>query len=82
MPVLSDAERFDVWAKSMRNALGDLGTITKQDLRAAIDATDNWIDLNQVAYNATIPLPARGQLSTQQKVLIFCWVAMKRAGLM
>jgi len=86
--VLDALARARVTAQSMRQA--ELGTlaITKPDLRAAIDATDEWIEAAQGAlapptgYNAALPQPARGSLTAQQKTLLFCWVAMRRAGLL
>jgi hypothetical protein len=59
-----------------------VGVLTKAELRAAIDATDQWIEDNQASYNTAIPQPARAELSTQQKTLIFCFVAMRRSGLL
>lgn len=55
---------------------------TKADLAAAVNATDNWIDGNQSAYNAALPLPFRTAASLQQKTLLFCYVAMRRAGIL
>lgn len=55
--------------------------ITKADLRAAIDATDSWIDGNSAAFNATLPAAAQAGLSLTQKTVLFCFVALKRAGI-
>lgn len=89
MALLADVDRVRVWAQAMReNALtGGWGALTKADLRAAVDATDAWIDSAQGAaapasgYNSALPLPFRTVATTQQKTLLFCWVAMRRAGL-
>jgi hypothetical protein len=56
--------------------------ITKADLRAAVDATDQWIEDNSVAFNAALPQPARGALSATQKTLLFVYVAMRRRGIL
>lgn len=81
--------RTRVWAQAMRQPeLGTLTGITKPDLRAAVDAIDDWIEAAQgavaplVGLNAALPQPFRGQATTQQKTLLFCWVAMRRAGLL
>jgi hypothetical protein len=57
-------------------------SITKAELRAVINATDQWIDDNAAAYNLAIPQPARGSLSATQKTLVFVYVAMRRRGLL
>lgn len=81
MAVLVDADRVRVWKHLMRLS-GGLGAMTKADLRAAVDATDTWIDGNQAAFNTTVPLPARTSMSTVQKTLMFCFVAMARAAIL
>lgn len=82
MAALDETNRARVAAQSMRAAgLGALTGLTKADLRAAVDATDTWVDSNAAAYNTAIPQPARGALTTQQKTLLLCFVAMRRAGL-
>lgn len=84
MTVLADEDRRRVWAHLMRSWTSTLGSIpvTKIDLRAAVDATDTWIDTNQAAFNAALPQPFRGAATTPQKTLLFCYVAMRRAGLL
>lgn len=52
--------------------------ITKTDLRAAINANDDWIDNNQAAFNAALPEPFRTQATLAQKTLLFCAVAAMR----
>ncbi len=54
--------------------------ITKADLRAAIDATDAWIEANAAAYNTALPAAARAGLNAQEKTVLFCVVALRRAG--
>lgn len=54
------------------------GGLTKAQLRAAVDATDTWIDSNQAAYNAALPLAAQSGLTAGQKILLFCAVALMR----
>jgi len=38
------------------------------DLRAAVDAVDGWAVSNAASFNAAIPQPARGAMTTPQKV--------------
>lgn len=78
-----DAEgRRRTWAQLMRSA--DLGSIsiTKADLRAAVDATDDWIEANSASYNQALPQPARSSLTADQKTLVFVYVALRRRGLL
>jgi hypothetical protein len=81
MAVMSNEERRRCWAQFMRANLEPL-SITKAELRAAVDATDQWIEDNSSAYNLAIPQPARGAMSATQKTLLFVYVAMRRKGLL
>lgn len=80
MAVLSNADRAEAWAELMRlgNAFGSSGTLTKADLRAAVDGIDQYINDNAVAINQAIPQPARGALNAAQKAYIVEYVARKR----
>lgn len=79
MAVMSAEERRRVWAHFMRLNTESV-SITKAELRAAVDATDQWIDDNAAAFNLALPQPARGALSATQKTLLFVYVAMRRKG--
>lgn len=52
--------------------------VTKADLRAAVDAIDQWCDDNQASFNTAIPQPARTALSADQKGWLLCYVVRKR----
>jgi hypothetical protein len=81
MAVLSDTDRWRTTAQLMRSAIGAL-SVTKADLRAAVDATDTWIDNNQASYNTALPAAFKNSATLAQKTLLFCYVAMRRAGLL
>lgn len=87
MALLDETNRARTWAHYLRNFLGAAG-VTKADVRAAIDATDAWIESAQGAaapatgYNSALPQPFRGAASLDQKTLLYCYVAMRRAGLL
>lgn len=66
----------------MRNWPGSLTGVTKPELRAAIDATDDWIEANQTSFNNALPQPFRGSATLTQKTFLFCYVAMRRASLL
>lgn len=74
--------RLRTWAQVMRNWPGSLTGVTKPELRAAIDATDDWIESNQTSFNTALPQPFRGQATLAQKTFLFCYVAMRRASLL
>ncbi len=82
MAVLDEMNRYRTWAQAMRDwpATIAMPPVTKLELRAAIDATDSWIEANQGSLNAALPQPFRSAASTAQKTFLFCYVAMRRAG--
>jgi hypothetical protein len=55
---------------------------TKTDLAAAVNATDDWIEANQGAFNTALPVNFRTNATLTQKTLLFCYVAMRRAGIL
>lgn len=88
MTLLDDTNRARTWAQYLRSSLGSPSGVTKADVRAAVDATDVWIESAQAAaapstgFNSALPQPFRGAASSDQKTLLFCYVAMRRAGLL
>lgn len=80
MAVLSDNARTETWADAMRqlsDAREPVG-ITKPDLRAAINALDDFLNTNASAINSAIPQPARGTLTTAQKARLLMLVIQRR----
>lgn len=55
-----------------------LGALTKAELRAAVNAIDQWINDNAAALNAAIPQPARAQLTAAQKARLFAALCLRR----
>ena len=81
MALLTDGDRFDIWAEFMRDrsaAHDPFGALTKVDLRAAVNAIDQWVSDNAASFNTAIPQPARAQLTTSQKALLLRFVVAKR----
>lgn len=80
MAALTNAERQAAWADLMRELSndGDPIAVTKPDLRAALNAVDDWIDTNAASYNAALPQPARGALTTGQKARLLLAVVRRR----
>jgi hypothetical protein len=79
MAVMSNNDRATVWAEFMRlgSQTGNVGCL-KADLRAAVDALDQFLSDNAAAINTAIPQPARGALTTPQKALLLQLVISKR----
>jgi hypothetical protein len=80
MTILIDQDRFDVWADIMRLVSADKETVstTKTDLRAAVNAVDDWVNTNASGLNTAIPQPARSALSSTQKARLLMLVIQKR----
>jgi hypothetical protein len=81
MALLSDSERaalsqiFQAFESSRRAALSG---VTSDDIRAAINAVDQWVEDNQTSFNQAIPQPARTGLTTSQKAQILFYVVRRR----
>jgi hypothetical protein len=82
MAVLNEQQRVDVWAEIMRqlSSAHESCGITKPQLRAAIDAVDQWCEDNAAAFNAALPVAARNGLTAAQKARLLAYVALKRHG--
>jgi hypothetical protein len=76
MAVLSDADRKAAWVRWMRENRAEV-PISKVELRAAIDAVDQWVDDNAVGYNQALPVAARSGLTATQKARLL-WFVVKR----
>jgi len=77
MAVLSDADRAAVTQEFMEMAVGPF-TITKNDIRAAVDALDTWYNSNAVSANQSLPLPARTALTQTDKAQMSSLIVTKR----
>lgn len=78
MAVLNDETRAAIWAEFQRANREQTGALTKADLRAAVNAIDDWIEANASAFNQAIPQPARSALSLKQKAMIFWYCTTRR----
>jgi len=59
----------------------ETGNISKAELKAAVDATDTWIEANQANYNNNLPLAFRNNATQAQKTLLFCAVGLARVSI-
>ena len=82
MAVLSTADRWKVMGLLGRTLRAEFSgtTMLKADFLAAVDAADNWADIQASAYNLALPQPFRSQASPALKAALLGYVAMRRAG--
>ena len=80
MAVLTDNDRREAWAKLMRRMSEDRVSIglDKPDLRAAIDAADEWVSAAQGSFNNALPTAAQSNLTAAQKALVLLYVVSER----
>ena len=52
--------------------------VTKAELRADLDAADQWVDDNAASFNSALPQPARGALTASQKARLLMRVVSRR----
>jgi hypothetical protein len=76
-----DRERVTRGLMSYWSSLRNSVLLSVQDLQAAVNATDTWIDTNQTSYNTSLPQAARDNLTQAQKTLMFCAVALARVSI-
>lgn len=83
MAALSTAARDEIEKEIQRQLPRDtsegFSTLPLADLRAAINAVDQWAEDNASEYNTAIPQPARGVLTAKQKSWLLVYVVLKRA---
>ncbi len=72
------ANRF---VKQFYKVLGNTATLDTDDIIAAIQPTEDFIIDDRASYNAVLPEPFKSTAALQEKTLLFCYVAMKQAGL-
>ena len=83
MAELPAEDRLKIWRGIQRHWSQDREPIgiSKPELRAAIDATDTWINDNQASFNNALPAAAKDNLTQAQKTLVFCTVALARVSI-
>lgn len=79
MAAMSETNRFRCWAQYLRAEASLPQGITKADVRAAVDAADDWADTNQTSFNNALPAAFKTAASTTQKTVLLMYVLMRRA---
>lgn len=76
---MTEQGRFECWAEIMRHSLKPFpGTILKADLRAAVNAADDWCDANQASFVAALPEPFKSASTALQKRMLLLFVIAAR----
>jgi hypothetical protein len=78
MTLLPDTDRARTVAQWMRDQAGT--GVTKADLRAALNAADQWVEDNTTSYNTALPTAFRTAASVFQKTMLLAYVLMRRMG--
>lgn len=81
MPALSDSDRalcYSDFVADVGSAREAFGTMTKAELRTALNDVDTWLVANAAAFNAAISQPARGAMTIAQKARLMMAVARYR----
>jgi hypothetical protein len=81
MAELDNTQRTQIWRGLMRywsSKREIVNQITKADLKAAVDATDTWIDSNTTNFNNTLPEVFRTNATQAQKSLLIAAVVLMR----
>lgn len=79
MALLDPTARARVTAQWMRDNV-ETAAFSKSDLRAAVDATDQWIEDNTPSFVAALPAGFRTNSTVAQKAWVFAYVMMRRIG--
>lgn len=84
MAALPDADRRHATRRFIERIFVEgrqTATFSTDQLKAAVDAIDDWIEANAQSFNQSLPPQFRNNASAEQKTQLFCFVALKRAGL-
>lgn len=84
MAVLNDADRQIALRQFVRKTYSELARRADFDsslLRTNIDNTDAFIESIQSSYNNSLTPAFRTNATLEEKTLMFCYVALRRAGI-
>lgn len=80
MATLSEGARREIWRKLMKQWSKDRTptSLLAVEVKAAVDAVDQWIDDNAVSYNNALPAAAKAAMSAGEKARLLSMVALAR----
>ena len=80
MAVLSEGDRALIHKAFM--AKGHCApTNLKTDIRAAVNAADDWVDTNAASFNTALPAAFKNAASASQKAILLAFCCLRRAGI-
>ena len=79
MALMGETDRARTAAQINRDNLTAC-SFSKVDVRAAVDATDQWIEDNTASWNSSLPTGFSTTASAAQKAWLFAYVLMRRIG--
>lgn len=77
MAAIPDTDRAEVWRDVMKQTQGAVSCL-KDDVRAAVDATDAWLDENWSSFNQSLPDAYRTTANRKQKARMLLAVIERR----
>lgn len=80
MALLSSQDRADMVVEISQKLSDDreIFNVRKADLRAAVNAADQWAEDNAASYNTALPAAFRTTATVQQKAALLMYVIKKR----
>ncbi len=69
------------WVRKIFVELATTANMNHSDIKAAVDAADQWADDNAGSFNSALPVPFRTTATTAQKTLLLSYVILKRANI-
>lgn len=82
MPLLTTAQRNQVAAKINQDIsfIHESTTLLRADIRAAVDAADQWAEDNAASYNTALPTNFKTGATATMKARLLAHVVTKRFG--
>lgn len=80
MAALTDEDRAALWAQTMADMSNghEPAPGLKAEVRAAVNAADDWASSNAAAFNTALPQPFRGNATAAQKARLLTRIMEKR----
>lgn len=66
------------WTQKVFVEQGETAMLDTNNIKAAFDAADTWVEANQASFNQSLPEPFKSTATLQQKSVLMAYVVMKR----
>jgi len=81
MAVLPDANRRVAWVRFLRENTEEI-SLSKPQIRAVVNAMDDWRSANAASLNNALPEPGKTDLTARQKAFLFMLVVNEAYGVL